>query len=111
MTSRIEKTYLISAVLLSLLLSKWLVCGAAKAFGSYLKRKTAARRLAVLKRVKVEEQAVVSFYRRAQKGEDDNWETTESDNSVEADNDWEGLVGFFHPFWSVKSICQSGVDY
>ena len=111
MTSMIEKTYLISAVLLSLLLSKWLVCGAARAFGSYLKRKTTARRQAVLKRVKIEEQAVESFYRRAQKGGDDGWKTTESGNGGQAASDWEGVVGFFHPFWSVKSISQSGVDY
>ena len=111
MTSMIEKTCLISAVLLSLLLSKWLVHGAGKAFGSYLKRKTAARRQAVLKRVKIEEQAVESFYRRDQKGGDDSWKTTGSDPSGQADNDWEGLVGFFHPFWSVKSTYQSGVYY
>jgi len=98
------------AILLALLVGRWLIYIVGKAFGSYLKRKTAARRQSTLKRVQVEEEAVRSFYRRSQKAEDDDWEKIEcygaatSTNGSHADSDWEGIVGFFHPFWFVGLI-------
>ncbi len=95
------------AILLALLVGRWLIYTLGKGFGSYLKRKTTARRQSTLKRVHIEEEAVRSFYRRSQKSEDDDWERIEtygaatSTNGSQADSDWEGIVGFFHPFWSV----------
>lgn len=96
------------AILVIVLASRWLIRGAGKLFGSYLKRRTASRRHAILKRVRVEEEGVKAFYRRSQKHEDDDWEKIErsgvgcSTNGGQADNDWEGIMGFFHPFWFVK---------
>lgn len=95
------------AILFTVLAGRWLIYSAGKVLGSYLKRKNAARRQAILRRVNVEEKAVRSFYSRSQHGEDDDWERIESDNTPSAkngdrtDNDWEGIVGFFHPFWFV----------
>jgi len=98
------------AILVALLVGRWLIYSIGKAFGLYLKRKTAARRQSTLKRVRIEEEAVRSFYRRSQKSEDDDWEKIESygaatsTNGSLADSDWEGIVGFFHPFWFVGLI-------
>lgn len=98
------------AILLALLVGRWLIYTVGKGFGSYLKRKTTARRQSMLKRVRVEEEAVRYFYRRSRKSEDDDWEKIESygaatsTNGSQADSDWEGIVGFFHPFWLVGLI-------
>ena len=103
------------AIILALLVGRWLIYTTGKAIGACLKRKTAARRQSILKRVKVEEEAVESFYRHSRRSEDDDWEKIEKNgtksatNGGQADNDWEGIVGFFHPFWFVVdeiSMCS-----
>lgn len=110
MTVTIKLRNSLLAILLALLVGRWLIYSIGKAFGSYLKRKTATRRQSILKRVQVEEEAARSFYRRSQKAEDDDWEKIESygaatsTNGSQADSDWEGIVGFFHPFWFVGLI-------
>ena len=91
----------------SILLGKWLVNRAGRAAGWYLKRYALARKKAIIRRVKIEEEAAQKFNRRSQKSEDDEWEKIESYgtasaiNGGQADDDWEGIIGFFHPFWFV----------
>jgi len=107
MTATIKLRNSLPTILLALLVGRWLIYSIGKAFGSYLKRKTTARRQSTMKRVHFEEEAVRSFYRRSHKSEDDDWEKIESygaatsTNGSQADSDWEGIVGFFHPFWFV----------
>lgn len=92
------------AILLTFLFGKWLVYSAGRAFGSYLRRQTAPRRKSILTRVKIEEKAVESFYRKNGKHEDEDWEKVESHRPTsdiiggQSDDEWEGIIGFFHPF-------------
>ncbi len=73
--------------------------------GWYLRRRTSARRDLIFARVKVEEDDYKSKKRRSPKYEDEDWERVESytagiaKNGEKANDDWEGMVGFFHPFW------------
>ena len=112
-TSYMRNTLL--AILLTLLFRKWLIYSAGRLFGSYLRRKTVPRQKSILKRVKIEEKAVESFYRKKSKYEDDDWEKVESHCTTsdtiggQSDDEWEGIVGFFHPFWFVLSKPWSSV--
>ena len=79
--------------------------------GWYLKRHASTRKKAILRRVKVEEEALQNYNKHSQRpAEDDDWEQVESygaasaKNGGRAEDEWEGIVGFFHPFWCVKSI-------
>ncbi len=79
-------------------LCKWLV-------GWHLQRSTAARRELILARIEVEEQDHQSRIRNSPKSDDGDWEKIETYASGSAFNggklqdDWKGIVGFFHPFW------------
>ncbi len=61
-------------------------------------------------RVKAEEQDVGSRGKPSPKSEDEGWEKVESHavgtvkNGEKAEGDWEGIVGFFHPFWSASPL-------
>lgn len=54
---------------------------------------------------------IYTHYRLAQKvinqrkNSDDGWEKVEKDTSAQKTqkNEWNGIVGFFHPFWYVDS--------
>jgi alpha-1,2-mannosyltransferase len=79
-------------------LCKWLV-------GWHLQRSTAARRELILARIGVEEQDYHSKIRHSPKSDDGDWEKVESYASGSAPDggklqeNWKGVVGFFHPFW------------
>ena len=97
----------------SVLLGRWLVHISGRAAGWYLKRHASTRKKAILRRVKVEEEAFQNFNRHSQKpAEDDDWEQIESygaasaKNGGQAEDEWEGIVGFFHPFWYVGSMLE-----
>ncbi|KAL9596902.1 MAG: hypothetical protein Q9179_004466, partial [Wetmoreana sp. 5 TL-2023] len=72
--------------------------------GWYLRRKTAARRSLVLARVKLEESQLQLRERQSPNSDDGEWEKVEkhavgsAPNGGEADDEWEGIIGFFHPF-------------
>ena len=71
--------------------------------GFYLRKKTAGRKEQILEKVEADEKELV------EKGKDrrdsDEWENVEAyttgtaKNGEKADKDWDGVVGFFHPFW------------
>lgn len=90
------------AILGTLLIGKWLVRSAGTTFGWYLRRKTAARRQAILSQVRNEE---TDYQSQEKKSDDGDWEKLESHavgsspNGGQADDEWEGTIGFFHPFW------------
>ena len=76
-----------------------------KAIGWHLQRKTRTRKGLILKRVEAEQQAF-SFpkVRSSPKSDDEDWEKVESSVSIgnlQNDEDLEGIIGFFHPFWYV----------
>lgn len=73
--------------------------------GWSLRRKTQGRRELILSRVRIEEEEWLSRQKNSQKAEDEDWEKVEGYSAGTAPNggsagaDWEGVVGFFHPFW------------
>lgn len=86
------------ALCFTFFLSKWLA-------GWYLRRRAHARREIILARTKIEEHDYQSKLRHSPKSDDGEWEKLEKSISGSATNrekleeDWEGIVGFFHPFW------------
>jgi alpha-1,2-mannosyltransferase len=90
--------------LLTYLLGPKIIAAASRPVGWYLRRKTAGRRAQILERVEDEEKALAED-QSVKKDSDDEWENVESyaagsaKNGEKADKEWDGVVGFFHPFW------------
>ncbi len=99
-----QLSYLNAVLVLALtsLVGKWLARSAGTAIGWYLRRKTMVRRQAILAQVRLEEE---KYQTLARKSDDGDWEKVESHaagtavNGGQADDEWEGMIGFFHPFW------------
>lgn len=87
-----------------LYLGKWLFAFAGRTAGGHLIRKTKARRKAILVKAKGEEEDHHEQERVAVTPEDPDWVEVESHpggsatNGGQASEDWEGIVGFLHPF-------------
>jgi alpha-1,2-mannosyltransferase len=80
--------------------------------GFYLRQKTAGRKQQVLEIVAKDEK---EFRETGEKRRDsDEWESVESyatgtaKNGEKADKEWDGIVGFFHPFWYGKPLNGTG---
>lgn len=81
-----------------------------RSVGWSLKNKTKARRELILSQVRAEEEQHQSRQAASSSAssagpEDDDWEKVDSTVPSVAGNgkplgeDWEGIIGFFHPFW------------
>lgn len=87
--------------------------------GWVIQKRTRSRRELVLSRVRIEDE---EFQARRSKsssggsGEDEDWEKVDSSSSGSGtaghkqtgrDEDWNGIIGFFHPFWYgwTPSLC------
>jgi alpha-1,2-mannosyltransferase len=96
--------------LLTFLLGPKIIGAASRTVGWYLRRKTAGRRAQILERVEGEEKALAED-QSTRRDSDEEWETVESyaagtaKNGEKADKEWDGIVGFFHPFWYVSLSC------
>lgn len=96
----------ILAVFISAFLFKWLF---QSTVGWYLRRRTAARRTLILARARLEESQLQLREQQSPKLEDGEWEKVEkyalgsAPNGGEADDEWEGIIGFFHPFRFVSA--------
>lgn len=72
--------------------------------GWYLRRKTAGRRAQIVERVEEEEKAL-KVQMEGRRDSEEEWENVESyaagsiGNGEKAEKEWDGVVGFFHPFW------------
>ncbi|KAL8758804.1 MAG: hypothetical protein Q9199_001215 [Rusavskia elegans] len=72
--------------------------------GWYLRRRTTSRKITILARVKLEEAQYQLSASQSHKSDDGEWEKVEkhtagsAKNGGEADDEWEGIIGFFHPF-------------
>ncbi|KAL8973746.1 MAG: hypothetical protein Q9197_002010 [Variospora fuerteventurae] len=68
------------------------------------RRRTRARRDLILARVKVEESQYQLSAQQSPRSEDGEWEKVDkhadgsAPNGKESGNEWEGIIGFFHPF-------------
>lgn len=97
-------TIIIIALSLVPLVGKWLFSVTGIATGRYLQRKTSARRKAIFLQARREEKNY-ELEPDSSPQLDDDWEKIEiyatgsAVNGGLANNDWEGIVGFFHPFW------------
>lgn len=76
-----------------------------RAVSYYLKQKTAGRRAQILELMESEEKEYAT--KGKGKRDSDEWHHVETEPSgatkgaEPADRDWDGIVGFFHPFWCV----------
>jgi alpha-1,2-mannosyltransferase len=78
--------------------------------GYYLRKKTAGRKAQILDLVEAEEKE----YQAGSKGrrDSDEWENVQSgladeNGGAAADREWDGIVGFFHPFWWVSFTIET----
>jgi alpha-1,2-mannosyltransferase len=75
--------------------------------GSWLRRSSRSRRELLLARVATEQRSYEAEERSEEKKLQDDWEEIEraavgnAVNGGKAEQDFSGVVGFFHPFWQV----------
>ena len=92
----LSTTFFFSPVLVRTL-GRWL--------GWHIQRRSRERRVILAARVCAEEKQWLEKHQRGSSSEDEEWETVESyaagmaQNGDRAEREWEGVVGFFHPFW------------
>lgn len=76
-----------------------------KPVGLYLQSSCRDRRELLLARVAKEQKEYEAKRKDEDKKSEDDWEQVESSmvgsatNGAKAEQDWRGIVGFFHPFW------------
>jgi alpha-1,2-mannosyltransferase len=81
------------------------LCIVGKPLGLYLQRSSRDRRDLLLARVVKEQRDYDAKHRDEDRKSEDDWEQVESSmtgsavNGARAEEDWRGIVGFFHPFW------------
>lgn len=86
-----------------MLLGPKLVSRVGRAFGYYLRKKTAGRKAQILELVEADKKEYLE--EDGERRDSDEWENVEAyavgsaKNGVKADKEWDGIVGFFHPFW------------
>lgn len=89
-------------------LAKILVRRFLRSIGWSLQRRTRRRRELIISRVQAEEGRYQAARKAQPRADDEDWEKVDSyatgtapNGELPTDGDWEGIVGFFHPFWSV----------
>ncbi|KAL4896479.1 hypothetical protein BDV59DRAFT_107344 [Aspergillus ambiguus] len=75
--------------------------------GWVIQKRTRSRREYILSRVRADEEEFQSRRSKTSPGEDEDWEKVDTSsahsgpagqNNATANDDWEGIIGFFHPF-------------
>lgn len=95
----------IVAIAVTISAGRWLTKYAGQTIGWYIRQRTSARRKIILSEVRAEEKDYRAKKRLSPKSDDEDWEKVESHavgstkNGDVAEDGWEGVVGFFHPFW------------
>jgi alpha-1,2-mannosyltransferase len=90
---------------LSYFVGRWLFLLGGRACGWYLIEKSSKRRKALLAQAKLEEDEENIRIRPSTKSDNGDWEKVDDHisrigiNRGQAEDEWEGIVGFFHPFW------------
>jgi alpha-1,2-mannosyltransferase len=76
-----------------------------RCLGWALQAKSKDRRAAIISRVQQDREAALELQQHLQRETEaeDGWETIEqagtAENGKPSQDEWEGIVGFFHPFW------------
>lgn len=78
--------------------------------GWNLRRLTQHRRELLLARVQGEREELEARAKSSSSAVEDEWEKVDKSRSVSEDGDegdrkWNGIIGFFHPFWCVSLSC------
>ena len=95
---------IVPLLIAALYISKWLLALAGRTLGRYLILRTIAPRRAILANAKREKEDHHEKARVSVKSEDPDWVEVESHpggsatNGGQAPEDWEGIIGFLHPF-------------
>lgn len=104
---------LIGLILSSLLFGPKILFWATGALGTYLQKKTAVRKARLLQVVEQEEKDW--YFTSKDRRDSDEWENVECYTieslhiaTTQAD-EWNGIVGFLHPFWYVDDPSISGL--
>lgn len=101
------------ALPLSYLLLPFLIRKCGQTAGDYLRRKTQGRLQLLLERAEDEERSYHIEEDTARSSEEDDWEKIEGNTrstvtaEKRANEDWRGIIGFFHPFWYVRGAILS----
>jgi len=89
-----------------MILLPWLWRSFGRLLGVYLWRKTEGRRASILEIMEEDQkQYEAENKNKKQNSSDDEWENVEgyavgsAGNGEKGQKDWDGIVGFFHPFW------------
>ena len=108
-SSKMGVSFLLLSVLVSIIVSciflPKILSSLGESIGYYLRRTSRTRRELLLARVASEQRSYPSGNIETRSAEDDDWEKIEgyaagtAANGGKADQDWKGIVGFFHPFW------------
>jgi len=103
-------TSLVAAVLLTLLFLPRTFRYICRAIGSTIHSRTDARRTLLLERARRDEHELAAKgIGQTTSQSDGDWEKIESasipssGNGEKAGREWEGVIGFFHPFWSAAA--------
>lgn len=89
--------------LITILLGPRLFFFVGRRFGSHLRNKTALRRAQILTQTESDEMAYL--IPESTRRNSDDWEAVDAyatgtaKNGEKADPEWDGIVGFLHPFW------------
>lgn len=73
--------------------------------GCYLRKKTEGRRVCIVEAMEADQKAFALKSSSKKTGDDEEWENIESattgssKNGGKGEKEWDGIVGFFHPFW------------
>lgn len=73
-----------------------------RGIGWYVQGKTKGRRDLIVSRVRADEEHFRTQRSRRSGAEDEDWEKVEEcypAGTAPKPDDWEGIIGFFHPFW------------
>lgn len=105
---------LASLPLATIILGPKLVFYVGGTLGYYLRKKTAGRKAQILELVESEEKEYSAETENRRNSDD--WESVEAyatgtaKNGEAADREWDGIVGFFHPFWCVSKSAGRSDD-
>ncbi|KAI9761162.1 MAG: asparagine-linked glycosylation protein [Chaenotheca gracillima] len=97
-------TVLVSFLIATLIATPLFVHSLGRFVGWRLRRRTQGRREQILTRVRAEREQRLQKDNERAKNDEEGWEKIESyaagssNNGAKAGEEWEGIVGFFHPF-------------
>lgn len=100
-------SFIILIISLAYLLTRQIFLFGRRAAGNYLIQKSLKRKSALLAEIRSQEGRETTETRSSPRSDDGDWEKVESGSEPtgrdgkKARSDWDGIIGFLHPFWYV----------